>query len=96
MEQAIRSLMDEVEDYTMWNGVPAKFVTKHRGFLKEQVNKIDEELDELQSQYMEYTPDERPAVLKQKMHKLGEDKKGLLKILFPPKVWEFVESDAEA
>jgi hypothetical protein len=96
MEKAIRKLMDEVEDYTMWHGVPAKFVTKHRPFLKEQVNKMNDELDELQAQLMEYAHDETPNVLKLKMVKLREDKNGLLWILFPPKEWEFVESDADA
>jgi len=96
MEQAIRTLMDEVEDYTHWNGIPPKFVTPHRSFLKEQISKIDEELDELQSQYVEYTHDERPVVLKQKMRKLDEDKQGILRILFPPDVWEFVDSEAGA
>jgi len=96
MEQVIRSLMDEVQDYTFWNGVPPKFVTPHRSFLKEQVNKMNEELDELQSQYLEYAREERPEVLKQKMLKLEEDKKGLVAILFPPDMWEFVDSEAGA
>jgi len=100
MEVEIRNLMDEVEDFTMWDGVPAKFVTQHEDFLRERLRTLhptyNEKWDELEKMREKEERGESYDELKKELCKRLEEIEDLQAILHPAQEWEFVDGTAAA
>lgn len=98
MEVEIRSLMDQVQDFTFWDGVPAKFVTEHEDFLRERLRTLhpvyNEKWDELDKLRESKERDEEYDKLKKEVCKRLEEIEDLQAILHPAQEWEFVADPA--
>jgi len=94
MEVEIRSLMDDVDDFTMWDGVPAKFTTEHEDFLRERLRTLhpiyNEKWDTLEKMRATEDRGEKYDVLKKDVCKRLEEIEDLQAILHPAQEWEFV------